>query len=322
MKPENLAARPPSSGAVVEPAEADLLRLAESLRAYTPHDGSHELRLPGVYAVRASRANAELFHGVYKPSLCVVAQGAKAVLLGSEVYDYDASRILVCSVELPVASQVTQASYAEPFLSLKLNLDARKIAELALKVYPHGLPPVRENRGVYVGQVSAEIVSAATRLLELMAEPGDAELLAPLIVEEMLIRLLRSPVGSRVAQIGHAESNVQRVAKAVDWVREHFDEPMNVEVLAEMVHMSASSFHQHFKAVTSMSPLQFQKVLRLREARRLMLASRMDASTASRQVGYGSASQFTREYGRLFGNAPSRDIARLREQGPLPPSVA
>jgi AraC-like DNA-binding protein len=303
------------------PRETELARLAGFLHAYAPYDGSHELRLPGVYAVRGSSVNAELFHALYKPSLCIVAQGAKSVFLGSEVYEYDASRMLVCSVELPVSSQITQASPAKPFLSLKLNFDPHQVAELALKVYPHGLPPVRENRGVYVGQTDLGIVDAATRLLALMTDQRNAQLLAPLVVEELVIRLLCSPVGSRVAQIGHAESNVHRIAKAVDWVRDHFDQPMNVEHLAEMVHMSASSFHQHFKTVTNMSPVQFQKSLRLREARRLMLTAMMDATTASRQVGYVSASQFSREYGRLFGNAPSRDIARLREQGHVPSSM-
>ena len=321
MKP----ARHPSSvplraGALMrtKDQDTDLSRLAELIRTYTPYDGSHELRLPGVYAVRASQINPVLFHTVYKPSLCIVAQGTKAVLLGSEVYEYDPSRMLVFSIDIPVASQVIQASHAKPFLGFKLNFDPHKIAELALKVFPHGLPPVQESRGVYVGQANTHIIGAVTRLLELMADPKDAELIAPLVLEEILIRLLRSPVGSRVAQIGLAESGVSRIAKAVSWVHGNFDSPMNVEALAEMVHMSASSFHQHFKVVTSMSPLQFQKVLRLQEARRLMLVSKIDATTASLRVGYLSTSQFSREYGRLFGNAPSRDIARLREQGQLP----
>lgn len=301
------------------PNEHDLARLAELIRAYTPYDGGHELRLPGVFASRATKKNPELLHSVYQPSLCIVAQGKKAVMLGSEVYEYDPLHMLVFSIDLPVASQVVDASPANPFLGFKLNFDSGQIAELALKVYPHGLPPARENRGVYVGQADVNIISAATRLLELMADARDAELLAPLVVEEILIRLLRSPVGSRVAQIGLAESGMHRIAKAVNWVRANFDKPINVEELAEMVYMSPSSFHQHFKTVTSMSPLQFQKVLRLQQARRLMLASRMDAATASLHVGYLSASQFSREYGRLFGHAPSRDIARLREQGHLPP---
>lgn len=304
------------------PSEGDLARLAKALHAYAPYDGGHELRLPGVYAVRMSRTNAELVHGLYKPSLCIVAQGAKRVFLGSEVYAYDAARMLMISVELPVAGQVTQASFAEPYLGLILDLDPQKITKLALKVYSHGLPPVRENRGVCVGNATGEIVSAAARLVELMSDSRDAQLIAPLVLEEILIRLLCSPMGSRLAQIGREESSVQRIAKAVDWVRDHFDEPMNVEALAETVHMSPTTFHQHFKAVTSMSPLQFQKALRLREARRLMLSSRMDATTAGRHVGYASASQFTREYGRLFGRAPTKDVARLREQGRLPPPMA
>ena len=170
---------------------------------------------------------------------------------------------------------------------------------------------------MFVGQTTTAIVDAAARLVELMAQPADAELLAPLVVDEILIRLLRSSIGPRVAQIGQQESGVQRVAKAVSWVREHFAQPMAVEALADLAHMSVSSFHQHFKAVTSMSPLQYQKVLRLHEARRLMLSRMLDAGSAGRQVGYLSASQFSREYTRLFGSAPTRDVARLRQDGVL-----
>ncbi|THF87384.1 AraC family transcriptional regulator [Deinococcus sp. KSM4-11] len=299
------------------PERAELLDLAALLGVYAPYDGSHALRVPNAYAVRSSRMNAELFHSVYQPSVCIVAQGTKTVFLGPNIYEYDAQRLLVFSLELPMASQVTQASAAEPYLCLKLNFDPAQVARLSGLVYPHGLPPIRENRGVYVGDSTAGIVATATRLLTLMADEGDATLIGPLVVEELIIRLLRSSVGGRIAQIGHEESTVQRVAKAVDWVRAHFDQPMDVPVLAEMVHMSPSTFHEHFKSVTSLSPLQFQKALRLREARRLMLTGRVDATTASRQVGYASASQFTREYGRLFGLAPSRDIAQLREHGPV-----
>jgi AraC-like DNA-binding protein len=258
--------------------------------------------------------NTELLHLTYHPTLCIVAQGAKTMLLGQDIYAYDVSRMLVVSVDVPVASQVTRASHAEPFLCFRLDLDPHKIAELVLKVYPHGVPAVQDKRAVYVAPSDDRIVNAATRLVELMAQPRDAELIAPLVIDEILIRLLRSPIGSRVAQIGLAESSVQRIAKAVAWIHTHFSEPINVEALAELMDMSLSSFHQHFKSVTSMSPVQYQKVLRLQEARRLMMSTMMDAGTASRQVGYLSASQFTREYGRFFGSAPTRDIARLREQ--------
>lgn len=298
----------------VSAGELDVTRLAELLRMYAPHDGVFELRRPGVFASRASRPSTELIHSIQQPALCVVAQGTKTVRLGQETYAYDASRLLVYSVALPVATQVTQASAAEPFLTLKLNLDPQRISELALKVFPHGLPRVRDNRGVYVAQTNASIVNAAARLTGLMADERDAELIAPMVIDEILIRLLRSPVGGRVAQLGQSESSVQRVAKAVEWVREHFDAPMDVETLAEMVHMGVSTFHAHFKTVTSMSPLQYQKALRLQAARRLMATSAMDAGTVSRQVGYVSASQFSREYGRFFGCTPSRDLLRLREE--------
>ena len=297
------------------PGGAHMAKLAGLIRAHTPYDGRFELRIPGVYAIRASRTNTELVHVVQRPALCIIAQGAKRVMLGQEVYEYDASSMMIYSVDLPLASQVTRASHAEPYLSFRLDLDPHKIAELLLRVYPHGLPRVQQGRAVSVTPADPSIFDAAARLVELMAQPDDAELLAPLVIDEIVIRLLRSPVGVRVAQIGLEDSGVHGVAKAVSWLRANFSQPVKVEELAELAHMSVSSFHQHFKAVTSMSPLQYQKVLRLQEARRLMLSTMMDATVASRNVGYLSASQFSREYGRLFGSAPTRDIVRLREQG-------
>ena len=294
------------------PNEPDTTKLARLIAAYAPHDGSFELRIPGLPASRSSRTNTECAHALRLPSLCFIAQGAKTVIVGEEVYEYDASRMIVFSVALPVAAQVTQASYSEPYLALRLDLDPHKIAELVLKVYPRGVPPVQERSAVYVAPVDVSIVNAATRLMECLAQPGDVELLAPLVVDEILIRLLRSPIGVRVAQMGFAESSVHRVAKAISWLRANFSQPMKVEELAGLVHMSVSSFHEHFKSVTSMSPLHYQKVLRLQEARRLMLSAMMDAGTAGQRVGYLSASQFSREYSRFFGSAPTKDIARLR----------
>ncbi len=310
-------ARSPRARDVAGPSEPDVIKLARLIFAYAPHDGTFDLRMPGLHASRYSRVHTDLVHAVQVPSLCVVAQGAKTVIVGQEAYEYDASRMLVFSVALPVSAQVTQATHSVPYLALRLDLDPGKIAELVLKVYPHGLPPVHERRAVYVPPVDANIVDAATRLMECLARPGDAELLAPLIVDEILIRLLRSPLGVRVAQMGLAESSVQRVAKAIAWLRDNFSQPMKVEDLAGLVHMSVSSFHENFKSVTSMSPLHYQKVLRLQEARRLLLSHATDASTAGRLVGYLSASQFSRDYGRLFGSAPMKDIARLRQDTQL-----
>jgi AraC-like DNA-binding protein len=317
VKTNGKIAPPRRAEKIADASEADTAKLARLLAAYAPHDGSFELRIPGVHASRFSRINKECVHALRVPSLCIAAQGAKTVIVGDEVYEYDASRMIVFSVALPVAAQITQASYSEPYLALKLDLDQHRIADLVLKVYPHGLPPVQERSAVYITPLDASIVNAATRLIECLAKPGDAELVSPLVIDEILIRLLRSPIGVRVAQLGFAESSVHRVAKAISWLRANFSQPMQVDELAGLVHMSVSSFHEHFKSVTSMSPLHYQKVLRLQEARRLMLSTLMDAGTASQRVGYLSASQFSREYSRFFGSAPTRDIARLRQESGL-----
>jgi AraC-like DNA-binding protein len=312
-------ARPSAQAAAtqrpVEPRAESLARLAGLLATHTPYDGSFPLRVPGVHAIRRSSVSRDMVRATVAPALCVVAQGAKVVVLGREVFAYDTSRMIAYSVELPVAAQIVRATQREPFLALKLDLHAYKIAELSLRVFPHGVPIPRDTRGVCVGQTTTAIVDAASRLLELMADATDAELFAPLVTDEILMRLLRSSIGPRVALLGQQESGVQRVTKAVTWVRENFAQPVKVEDLADLANMSLSSFHQHFRAVTAMSPLQYQKVLRLHEARRLMLARMLDAGSAGRQVGYLSASQFSREYTRLFGSAPTRDIARLREDG-------
>lgn len=293
----------------------DVASLAELLKAHAPYDGSFEPRMRGVHVTRTSRIHKELVHGLLRPSLCVVAQGAKRVLLGTESFEYDPSRMLVYSVDLPIAAQVTQASGSAPFLGLRVDFDPARVAELVPKVFPHGLPKGQEERAVCVDRVDPGIMGALVRLMELMGQPGEAELLAPLILDEIILRLLRSPLGPRVALIGQADSRLQRVAQAVSWVQAHYDQPLDVERLATLAHMSPSSFHQHFKAITSLSPLQYQKALRLQEARRLMVMSMLDAGTAGRRVGYVSPSQFSREYGRYFGHAPTHDVARLREQG-------
>jgi AraC-like DNA-binding protein len=268
--------------------------------------------------IRLSQMTTEPSYSTLGPAVCVAAQGAKAIMLGRDVLEYDPTHVLVFALDLPVSSQVTRASRKDPYLGFTLELDPARVAELAGRVYPRGIPKAADNRGLYAGRSTDAIVDAVSRLLELMAHPEDADLLGPLVVDEIVIRLLRTSVGRRVAQIGQPKSGVQRVAEAASWTRTHFAQPVTVEVMAASVHMSASSFHQRFKAVTSMSPLQYQKVLRLHEARRLMLFQRMDASDACRRVGYLSPSQFSREYARFFGSAPTRDIARLREEGFAP----
>lgn len=311
----------PSAGAsltdisLAAPGALTLRRLANLIARYAPHDDVFPLRLPGTYVVRRSRLTTEPAYSSVGPALCVVAQGAKVVMLGPELLEYDPAHVLVFAVDLPVSSHVTRASHRDPYLGFVLSLDPARVAELAVRVYPDGVPPAPDDRGLYVGRATDGIVDAVTRLLDLMAQAEDANLLGPLVVDELLIRLLRTSIGPRVAQIGQPKSGVQRVAGAVSWIRTHFAQPVTVDEMAASVDMSASSFHRRFKAVTSMSPLQYQKVLRLHEARRLMLFQQVDASDACHRVGYLSPSQFSREYARFFGSAPTKDIARLRTEG-------
>jgi AraC-like DNA-binding protein len=295
-------------------APSEAIQLAKLLMAYAPHDGSFPLGPKGLYAIRRASPYKGLVRDVQKPAMCIVAQGSKTATLGNEAFEYNAANLIVFAVNVPLAFQITQASAAMPFLCLKMDLDPHRIADLVLKVFPHGLPKQAEGRAVILSQSDPKILRAAIRLMEMMARPGEAELLTPLALEEILIRLLRGPMGPQVAQMGFAKSGVHGIAKAVSWLCESYAQPIKVDELARVAGMSLSTFHHHFKAVTTMSPVQYQKELRLQEARRLMLSKMMDVGSASQQVGYLSASQFSREYGRLFGNPPSRDIARLREQ--------
>ncbi|GLH73441.1 transcriptional regulator [Geothrix limicola] len=292
----------------------DLERLARLIQAHAPIDGTFDLRVPGVHISRASRAQKTFNHAIAQPSLCLVAQGAKRVMLGKEIYDYDASRMLVYAMDVPVTGQVTQASLDDPYLSVRLDIDPARIAELTAKVYPNGLPSKGEGHAICVDQVDDRVINAVVRILDLASQPGEAELLAPLVMDEILIRLLNSSLGVKLAMVGQEKSKVHRISQAVAWVRSNFDQPLDVERLAALVHMSPSSFHQHFKSVTEMSPLQYQKALRLQEARRLMLILRMDVGSAGRKVGYQSVPQFTREYGRFFGNPPTKDIILLQQR--------
>ncbi|WP_276356432.1 AraC family transcriptional regulator [Cohnella caldifontis] len=297
---------------VEESLDATTARLASLIYAHTPHDGVFSQRISGLYLSRFSQITMDSVKSYYLPSLSIVAQGAKSISMGQEVFPFGRSQMFVFPVALPIAIKATQASDSEPLLGFRLELSPQKIAELVLKVFPKGLPPVRQRSAGYVTCADLGVVDAAKRLMDCLSNPGDGELLAPLVMDEILIRVLRSPIGVHVAEMGITDSGVQRVAKAIAWLRENYSHQMKVSELAELVHMSESSFREHFKSVTSMSPLQYQKALRLHEARRLMVTGSVDATTACRLVGYVSASQFNRDYSRFFGSPPRRDVARLR----------
>ena len=292
---------------VPDDSAKDRAKLAELINRYAPDDGYYDLPLPGVHLLKASSDTMQAARSMTKPGVCIVAQGAKRVIIGDDVFEYDNSRMAVYSTEVPVSAKIIKASQKEPYLCLAVDLEPQKMAELCLKVFPNGIPKVQHPRALYIGRACPKLVDAGSRLLEIMSQLDDAEFLQPLVVEEIFIRLLRSDIGPLVAQIVTADSNMHRVSKAISWIREHYKEAMKVDELADLANMSVSSLHTHFKSVTSMTPLQFQKELRLHEAKQLMLTKMIDVTTTSMSVGYSSVSQFSREYSRLFGVSPSKD---------------
>ncbi len=250
---------------------------------------------------------------IYEPSICLTTQGAKRVLLGDDIYVYDARHFLITSVDLPTVVQIIEASQEKPFLGLILKLEQREIAQLMMD---SNLPPPRphqSSRGMATGEVTVQLLTAFHRLIELLDEPRDIPILAPTIQREICYRLLVSDQGARLRQMASAGSQSQQIAKAIYWLKGNYAQPLRIDDLAAQVNMSTSTFHHHFRQVTAMSPLQYQKWLRLNEARRLMLAEDRDAAAAAFQVGYESPSQFSREYSRLFGAPPLRDISSLRQ---------
>jgi AraC-like DNA-binding protein len=249
---------------------------------------------------------------VYEPNLAVIVQGRKHVSVGDELFVYDESRFLLTAVDLPVASCVVEASAARPYMSIRAELDLAKIRQMILEyeIQSPKLAPI--SRGIATGPVTAGLLSAFSRLLDLLDSPEEIPVLSDLIHKEIVCHLLRSEQGGRLWQLAMTGSQSNRIQKVINWLRHHYAEPLRVDDLASLAAMSVSSMHHHFREITAMSPLQFQKQLRLQEARRLMLVEDLDAGSAALRVGYESASQFSREYHRLFGQPPMRDIKLLR----------
>jgi AraC-like DNA-binding protein len=274
-----------------------------------------ETAVPGLGLSRAS-APTGLIPVVYETSLCLVAQGSKEVLCGGESLRYDATHSLLVSVDLPASTRVVEASAARPCLAVRVGLDPAVVGEL-LAEGVSGPPPGPPARALAVTPAGPALLDAVGRLVALLDSPRDVAPLAPLVLREITYRLLAGPQGTRLRQIALAGAPAQRIAGAIRWLREHFAGPLRVEDLARRVRMSPSAFHAHFKAVTALSPLQYQKRLRLQEARRLLLGQGFDAASAAFRVGYESASQFNREYRRLFGVPPGRDAAAFKARPAL-----
>jgi len=268
--------------------------------------------IPGLSLSRRDEPTQAKSH-MYEPIICLIAQGAKRVMLGDDTYVFDPHHFLIASMDLPTVVQIIEASREKPYLSLRLKLDQGEISQLMVD---NNLPPPPaqySSRGMAIGEVALPLLNAIQRLIDLLAEPKDIPILAPIIKREIFYRLLVGDQGARLRQMASAGSQSHQISRAIDWLKANFTRPLHIDDLATQVNMSTSTFHHHFRALTAMSPLQYQKWLRLNEARRLMLTERLDAASAAFQVGYESPSQFSREYRRLFGDSPLRDITNLRQ---------
>jgi AraC-like DNA-binding protein len=295
--------------------------LAQAIGKYAQADGDHATAIPAL-TLHRRKAPTQPLHCIYGLGLGVVAQGGKQVTLGEKVVDYGPGESMLTTIDLPVLAHVTQASMRVPFLGLMLTLDVRAIMQIASEME---LPPPGRDcscQPITIEKLDTPLVDALIRLAKLLDEPALIPRLAPLIQQEITIRLLTGPHGSQLRHLVTAGSPSQHIAKAVAWLKQNFTQQLHVNELASRARMSPSTFRQHFRAITGMSPLQFQKQLRLQEARQLMLNQSLDAGHAGGLVGYESASQFNREYSRLFGSPPQRDIKRMRQSfAPLYGSV-
>jgi AraC-like DNA-binding protein len=295
---------------------SDKIRLAletltENIARWTDKGDQLVTAIPGLSLFRRDAPTPPASY-MYERSICLIAQGTKRVLLGDDVYVFDPHQFLITSVDLPIVAQVTEASQEKPYLSLLLKLDRHEMSQL---IAESNLPPPstqQSSRGMAIGQVTLPLLTAFQRLIDLLDDPKDILILAPLVQREIMYRLLVGEQGMHLRQIVSAGSQSQQIALAICWLKSNFTRSFRIEELAGHVNMSPSTFHHHFRTLTAMSPLQYQKWLRLNEARRLMLTERLDATTAAFQVGYESPSQFSREYSRSFGTPPLRDITNLR----------
>ncbi|NUU43175.1 AraC family transcriptional regulator [Tardiphaga robiniae] len=292
--------------------------IADIIARYAANGSDHPTGLASLYLKRQTEPT-QLVHTAQWPCFGLVAQGAKRLQLGTETYTYAAGDYVLVSLDLPMSSCIVEASEAQPHLGMGFAIDPQLLKEV-LGRFGNGhadapAHPQLPERGVVVAKSSADLLDATLRLLRLLDRPQDIPVMAPLLEQEVLYRLLVGPYGARLRQIALAESPSNKVAKAISWLRSNYASPLRIEDLADRVGMSESSLHHNFKTVTAMTPMQYQKQLRLHEARRLMLVERLDVGSAGYAVGYQSPSQFSREYARLYGQPPIRDVGSAR--GPV-----
>ena len=287
--------------------------IAALISRHAPGSGDYGTAIESLSFQRRDAPTDSLCHAA-RPSVAIIAQGAKEVTLGSEVFHYSRMQYLLTSVDLPVQARVVEASAQSPHLCVVLGIDIADVAALTARDDASFSRQIPVTRGISVSEVPGDLLDAMLRLVRLLDQPSDIAALAPLIQRELTYRLLKGPVGARLRHMSLASSQSHQVGQAIKWIQHNYCEPLRIEQLAGVANMSVSSLHHHFKAITAMTPMQYQKTLRLQEARRLLLVEQIDAGTAGYRVGYASESQFSREYSRQFGRAPMRDVGRLRAQ--------
>ncbi len=286
--------------------------LAEKIQKWTGDATQFDTEIPGLKLSRWTTPTQPTSYS-HNPSICLIAQGKKRVLVGEDSYTYDANHFLISSVNLPITANIVEATEEAPYLGLIMELDLQEISQLIVDSELSFNTSKEAQKGIAVGELSASLQDAFIRLMALLDEPENIKILAPVIKREIFYRLLMTEQGARLNQIVTTGSHSHQIAKAIDWLKHNFVKPLSVGDLAAYSGMSKSAFYTHFRSMTSMTPLQFQKKLRLSEARRLMLTENLDAMATTFKVGYESPSQFSREYSRLFGAPPSKDIKALRQ---------
>ncbi len=290
--------------------EMRLHELTCTILRHAPEDGLYETAIPGL-RLRHTTQITQPVHSVASPSLYIIAQGSKTVTLADQTFHYDPFHYLVNPVHLPVVGRIDQASIDKPYLSLQLDFGIDTILELVKQKQERVM--TKRDGGLFMDNITSDLLDATCRLLRLLDHPTDIDILAPLIIQEILYRVLQGEQGAIFAQYAVTGSYIQRILGIVDYINEHYDQPLNIAQLAQDAHMSSATLHKYFKQATAMSPIQYQKILRLQTARRLLLISKIDAAEAGFQVGYESPSQFSREYARMFGLPPKSDIKQQSE---------
>lgn len=295
--------------------ENTFIELVEIMTKYSKNDGINNTKIDGLHCFKMSELHIRL-PVIYRPSIFIVAQGSKQVLLEKEVFQYSQGQYLVVSVDLPLIGEVTTASQNKPYLCAQIDIDAQVMNEIAISLNSKKSLPSTTDKGIFVGDVNNNLMSCVLRLIRLLDTPEDIPYLAPMLFQEIYYRLLSGPHGATIIQTCLHESNTQRIAKAINKIKMDITKPLDIKELARLINTSTSNFYSIFKKVTGLSPLQYLKRLRLTEARNILMSNNIDVTRTAYLVGYESPTQFNREYARLFGTPPLRDVKNLKYKTP------